>query len=111
MKPAGSLLGFLTGVYLILPTTNQWKELIMSRSALRASEFSATFYDVVVEVQQTRDATIATAYRNKHTGHGTAKRMPGDPFDPVIGEDLALSRALHELADNLEARARSRMPD
>lgn len=40
---------------------------------------------------------------------GFAKRHPADDDDPEIGRCLALSRALHKLADQLETGARLRI--
>jgi len=35
------------------------------------------------------------------TGFGMARRNPKDPNMPTVGEELAMSRALHDLADQL----------
>jgi hypothetical protein len=35
------------------------------------------------------------------TGFGLARRNPKDPNVPTVGEELAMSRALHDLADQL----------
>jgi hypothetical protein len=36
------------------------------------------------------------------TGFGLARRNPKDPNMPTVGEELAMSRALHDLADQLQ---------
>lgn len=72
---------------------------------------SKTFFDIPVEIIQTNDATISTVqyiYSKNMSGWGTAKREAGDRFDSSIGEDLAVARALRELAEKLEARARAK---
>ena len=46
------------------------------------------------------DATIELASQKFH-GFGQAKRAPGDPSVPVIGEELAAARALSHLAHQL----------
>jgi hypothetical protein len=38
-------------------------------------------------------------------GHGVARRKPGDPQIPMIGEELALGRALRVLSDQLMSAA------
>ena len=38
-------------------------------------------------------------------GQGQARRHPGDPVVPMIGEELAVARALVDLAQRLEAMA------
>jgi Rv2632c-like/Domain of unknown function (DUF1918) len=38
-------------------------------------------------------------------GHGVARRKPGDPQIPLIGEELAIGRALRVLSDQLMAAA------
>ncbi len=34
-------------------------------------------------------------------GHGRSRRNPKDPMVPMIGEELATARALHDLAQHL----------
>ena len=46
------------------------------------------------------DATLELASQKFH-GFGQAKRAPGDPSVPVIGEELAAARALSHLAHQL----------
>jgi Domain of unknown function (DUF1876)/Domain of unknown function (DUF1918) len=40
------------------------------------------------------------------SGRGVARRHPYDPVVPMIGEELAVARALRSLADQLEVAAR-----
>ena len=50
-------------------------------------------------------ATFATSM-GEFTATGEAKRNPTDPVNPLIGEELAIARALGQLAARLEAEAR-----
>lgn len=45
-------------------------------------------------------ATISTK-RGSFTGHGDAVRHPNDPVVPMIGEELAIGRALRDLSSKL----------
>jgi len=38
-------------------------------------------------------------------GRGTARRNPADPVVPEIGDEVAVARALHQLADTLLSTA------
>ena len=40
---------------------------------------------------------------------GSSKREPGDPFDPDLGEQLAIARALRNLASSIEDDASARI--
>lgn len=63
--------------------------------------------DVTLSVHLTEDDTntIATAILDLRGEHfeavGKARRNPDDPLRPVIGEELALARALDDLEDLL----------
>ncbi|GAA4955194.1 hypothetical protein HD597_001521 [Nonomuraea thailandensis] len=46
-------------------------------------------------------ATLTTAKGEHVTGTGKARRNPADPSKPVIGDELAASRALADLAQRL----------
>jgi hypothetical protein len=64
------------------------------------------------EGERTRaDAVLDLAEERVH-GYGQAKRAPGDPTVPVIGQDLAAARALsdlsHQLLDAAAARIEAR---
>jgi Rv2632c-like len=54
------------------------------------------------------DATIELAGQSFH-GFGQAKRAPGDPSVPVIGEELAAARALSHLSHQLLEAAAERI--
>jgi hypothetical protein len=56
------------------------------------------------------DATLELADERFH-GFGRAKRAPGDPNLPVIGQDLAAARALSELSHQLLNAAAARIED
>lgn len=45
-------------------------------------------------------ATLDTGAR-KYTGEGRSRRNPDDPSVPRVGEELAVARALHDLANDL----------
>ena len=45
-------------------------------------------------------ATLDTGVR-KYTGEGRSRRNPDDPSVPRVGEELAVARALHDLASHL----------
>ena len=48
------------------------------------------------------DARAAIALRGaRFTGFGRARRNPGDPNLPMVGEELAAARALSDLAHKL----------
>lgn len=49
--------------------------------------------------------TTSVELRN-HYGLGVAKRNPSDPVDFELGRQLSLSRALRDLADNIEKELR-----
>ena len=56
------------------------------------------------------DATLELADQRFH-GFGQAKRAPGDPNLPVIGQDLAAARALSELSHQLLDAAAARIEE
>jgi hypothetical protein len=56
------------------------------------------------------DATLELADQRFH-GFGQAKRAPGDPNLPVIGQDLAAARALSELSHQLLNAAAARIEE
>jgi hypothetical protein len=61
--------------------------------------------DVVVTFEEHDDHTDAHAALvlegEKFAGFGRARRAPGDPDVPTVGDELALARAMHELATRL----------
>ena len=54
------------------------------------------------------DAILELASKRFH-GFGQAKRAPGDPNVPVIGEELAAARALSDLSHQLMQEAADRI--
>lgn len=56
------------------------------------------------------DAVLELASARFH-GFGQAKRAPGDPSVPVIGEDLAAARALSDLSHQLLQAAADRIEE
>ena len=49
-------------------------------------------------------ATLMTR-RGSFQAQGMSRRNPGDPNVPLIGEELAIARSLHSLAEHLESEA------
>lgn len=62
-------------------------------------------FKIKVEVDQDVEHTEATAIikigGREFAGFGRAKRNPSDPNVPMVGEELALARALSELSHHL----------
>jgi hypothetical protein len=56
------------------------------------------------------DAILEFGGRRFH-GWGQAKRSPGDPSVPVVGEELAAARALSDLSHQLIVAAAERVED
>ncbi len=56
------------------------------------------------------DAILELASQRFH-GFGHAKRAPGDPRVPVIGQDLAAARALSDLSHQLLHSAAARIEE
>lgn len=63
------------------------------------------FFTVEIEVNEHSDHTEATARLEvgdtSHGGSGTARRNPADPDRPRLGDELAMARALSDLAHHL----------
>ena len=53
------------------------------------------------DADRTRADAILELAGQKFHGFGQAKRAPGDPTVPVIGEELAAARALSDLSHQL----------
>ena len=66
-------------------------------------------WTVTVDLDETSLATEAKALltvgEQRVGGWGRAKRNPGDPDLPRVGEELAVARALNDLAHQLLDRA------
>jgi hypothetical protein len=56
------------------------------------------------------DAMLELADDHYH-GYGGAKKAPGDPTVPVIGQDLAAARALSDLSHQLLSAAAERIEE
>ncbi len=71
--------------------------------------------DVTLSIHLVEDETdtIATAtldLRGEHfRGEGKARRNPSDPSKPVIGEQLAIARALRRLEDQITDAAEDKI--
>jgi hypothetical protein len=71
--------------------------------------------DVVVTFEESDDHTDAHASLvlegEKFSGFGRARRAPGDPDVPTVGDELALARAMHELSTRLLEAAEKGVAD
>lgn len=68
---------------------------------------------IELEITETDDecesvATLMTR-RGSFRAEGMSRRNPEDPNVPLIGEELAIARSLHSLAEQLEAEAADAM--
>lgn len=59
--------------------------------------------------ERTRADAILDLRGNHFHGFGQARRAPGDPNVPVVGEELAAARALSDLAHKLLDAAAERI--
>lgn len=73
--------------------------------------------DVVLSIHLTEDdtETIATAQLDLRGDHfeasGRARRNPIDPPKPVIGEELAIARALAKLEERIMDKAQAKIDE
>ncbi|GAA1758924.1 DUF1876 domain-containing protein [Agromyces humatus] len=63
-------------------------------------------WSITVDIDEQEDTTLANVSLRTPTGHevsgvGHAQRNPLDPSVPEIGDELAVSRALRNLAERL----------
>ena len=71
--------------------------------------------DVMLSIHLVEDETetVATAVLDLRGDHfeatGRARRNPVDPVKPVIGEELAIARALRLLEDSITAAAEEKI--
>jgi Rv2632c-like len=71
--------------------------------------------DVVLSIHLSEDdtSTVATAELDLRGDHfeatGTSRRNPIDPPKPLIGEELAIARALRQLEDQITEAARDKI--
>ncbi len=63
------------------------------------------------EGDRTRADAILELAGERFHGYGQAKRAPGDPKRPVIGQDLAAARALSDLSHHLLHAAATKIED
>jgi len=75
-------------------------------------------WDISVTINERPDdrSTVATAHLRtddgkRYTGTGEATRFPRDPQLPVVGDELAVARALTHLAGQLTASAYADIDD
>lgn len=65
----------------------------------------STTTQVEISIEETEDRTEAKASIRLNdrdfSGWGRARRNPGDPNVPMVGEELAIARALSELSHHL----------
>lgn len=61
--------------------------------------------DAVINVDPTRTFTTVMLTGDRHAAVGTAKRHPDDPYSAQVGMDIAMARALRDLADKVERHA------
>ena len=74
---------------------------------------SDQLWQVTVAFTEDEDRTRADAIlelaNHRFHGWGQAKRSPGDPNVPVVGQDLAAARALSDLGHQLVSAAADRI--
>lgn len=80
----------------------------------REPEFHVRTWKVTVHVFEHGADTSACAVLIADSGipleaHGAARRNPADPEVPEVGDEVAVARALHRLADSLMDAARADM--
>jgi hypothetical protein len=72
-------------------------------------------WTVEIVFTEDEDRTRADAFLQggniEMRGWGRARRSPGDPDVPVVGEEIAAARALHDLGHHLLERAAQMIED
>lgn len=92
----------------LYPGTDARVECASSSSAVSPS---SEVRHVSIELDLVEDASLCRATATMRSmigiivGHGMARRHPADPIVPMIGEELAVARALTDLADKLRIAA------
>jgi hypothetical protein len=75
------------------------------RLTMETKEWSVELYISEDATDTDVRAVLFTGREQKTTGHGHARRNPADRRIPEIGDELAVSRALADLADRLHGLA------
>lgn len=74
-------------------------------------EFTAHQWKLTIESQEDEDHCDIVVHLDAGdrslAGQGRSRRNPADPSVPQIGEELAVARALHDLANHLTEDARA----
>ena len=69
--------------------------------------------DLSIHIVEDETETVATAVLDLRGDHfeatGRARRNPIDPSKPVIGEELAIARALRRLEDDITTAAETKI--
>ena len=66
----------------------------------------------LVEDDTTTEATASLVLRGERfEASGSARRNPDDPVKPIIGEELAIARALRVLEDQITAAAETKIEE
>ncbi|GGT88858.1 DUF1876 domain-containing protein [Actinomadura citrea] len=72
---------------------------------MKAKEWSVELYITEDGMDTVAQAILFSGGERKSTGRGHARRNPVDREVPEIGDELAVSRALADLADRLQGVA------
>ncbi|MEU4822068.1 DUF1876 domain-containing protein [Actinomadura citrea] len=72
---------------------------------MKAKEWSVELYITEDGIDTVAQAILFSGGERKSTGRGHARRNPVDREVPEIGDELAVSRALADLADRLQGVA------
>ncbi|MBF8190429.1 DUF1876 domain-containing protein [Nonomuraea sp. K274] len=78
---------------------------------MEAKEWSVRVHIAEEGDDTSAKATLTTRDGTRVTGEGRARRNPADPSVPEIGDELAVSRALGDLADKLAVITRHDIAD
>ncbi|HUP76650.1 MAG TPA: dsRBD fold-containing protein [Acidimicrobiales bacterium] len=94
----------------VYPGSDATIEAVASTTPAKSAETETR--SVLIEMRLQEDTSHCRATATMQTsigafvGTGEARRHPADPIVPMIGEELAVARALVDLAQLLEAAAR-----
>lgn len=62
--------------------------------------------EVAVHIDASEKFTVVNLIGHRYYGMGVAMRHPDDEYDRQIGVDIAMARALRDLADKVEGGVR-----